>query len=68
MNIRLIITLVLVGFAIIFIVQNAAAVEMKFLFWSLEISKSLLIFIVLCMGVIAGWLLSGFLKYKKANP
>jgi len=64
-NSKLIIMLVLIGLAVIFIVQNAAAVEIKFLFWSLEISRSLLLFIVLCIGIIAGWLLGGFLKHKK---
>ncbi|MCJ7773399.1 MAG: LapA family protein [Desulfobacterales bacterium] len=65
MNAKLIITMVLIGLVVTFIVQNAAVVEIKFLFWSLEMSRSLLIFIVLCIGVIAGWLLSSFLKHKK---
>lgn len=64
-NIKLIVSLVLIGIAVIFIVQNVAAIEIKFLFWSLELSSSLLIFIVLCLGAIAGWVLSSFLKHKK---
>jgi uncharacterized integral membrane protein len=57
--------MVLIGLVVIFIVQNAAVVEIKFLFWSLEMSRSLLIFILLCLGVISGWLISGFFRYKK---
>jgi putative membrane protein len=64
-NVKLITTMVLIGLVVIFIVQNATVVEIKFLFWSLEMSRSLLIFIVLCLGVITGWLFSGFFKHKK---
>lgn len=65
MNVKLIITLILVGLAVIFIVQNAVVAEIRFLFWSLEMSRALLIFIVLCLGIITGWLLSGFTRHKK---
>jgi len=64
-NFKLIITLASIGLVVIFIVQNAAVVEINFLFWSLEMSRSLLILIVLSIGIISGWLLSGFFKYKK---
>lgn len=64
-NIKLIVILVALGLAVTFIIQNAAVVEISFLFWSLQISRSLLIFIVLCLGIVAGWLLSGFLRHKR---
>lgn len=65
MNIKLIITMVVIGLVVVFIVQNAAVVEIKFLFWTLAMSRSLLIFIVLCLGAITGWLLSGFLRHRR---
>ena len=66
-NAKLIVILVALGLAVIFIVQNAAVVEINFLFWSLEISRSLLIFILLCIGMIAGWFLSRFIKLKRRS-
>ena len=60
-----IVTLVVIGLVVIFIVQNAAVVEINFLFWSFQISRSLLIFIVICLGIISGWMLSELLKRKK---
>jgi len=66
-NIKLIIALVVIGLTIIFIVQNAAVVQIQFLFWSVEISRSLLILILLCIGIIAGWLFGTFIKIKKPS-
>lgn len=57
--------------AVIFIVQNAAVVEIKFLAWSLSISRALLMFLLLAFGVIIGWLMHSVTtlkKKKQQNP
>lgn len=66
-NIKLIFILLALGLIVTFIIQNASVVEISFLFWSFQISRSLLIFIVLCLGIIAGWLISGFLRHKRQS-
>jgi uncharacterized integral membrane protein len=65
MNIKLIVALVLAGLAVIFIVQNVTVVEVKFLLWSVEISRALLMFLLLAAGIVIGWFLHGHFKCRK---
>lgn len=67
MNFKLSFVLILAGLAVLFIIQNVAVVEIQFLFWSIQMSRSLLIFSMLAIGVILGWSLHGFLKYRKGK-
>jgi putative membrane protein len=56
MNVKLIIGLILIALTMIFIIQNVEVVQIRFLFWTLTISRALLLFIVLVMGIAVGWL------------
>jgi len=47
MSFYLMVVLALAGFAVIFIVQNVAAVDVNFLLWTLSLSSALLIFFTL---------------------
>ena len=67
MNYKLITSLVLVGLVVLFIVQNAAVVEIHFLFWQVGMSRALKIFFVLAIGIIIGWLLRSHAGHKKKN-
>jgi uncharacterized integral membrane protein len=67
MNFKLILILIIVGLAVIFITQNAAAVEVNFLLWSLSLSRALLIFFVLIIGMILGWFLNSYFVYRRTN-
>ena len=58
-KLRLISSIVLVTLVLVFALQNVATVEVQFLFWSLPLPRSLLLFLVLVIGVIAGWFLRG---------
>ncbi|MCF7821983.1 MAG: LapA family protein [Mariprofundaceae bacterium] len=68
MDSKLILILVLAGFAVLFIIQNVAIVEIQFLFWSMQISRSLLVFLLLAVGIIIGWFLRSHLKRPRRNP
>jgi len=57
MNIKMITSLILAGLAVIFIIQNVTVVEVRFLFWTVPISRALLIFLALAVGIIIGWTL-----------
>ena len=59
MNVKLILVVILTSLAAIFLVQNVAAVDVRFLFWKLAISRSLLIFFSLAAGFILGWFFRG---------
>jgi uncharacterized integral membrane protein len=52
---RLATTLVLLGLLLLFALQNAAAVQVRFLFWQLDMPRSLLILVLLVIGMIIGW-------------
>lgn len=55
MNAKLIICLILTGLAVIFIIQNVTVIDIRFLFWTLSMSRALLMFFVLAIGVVIGW-------------
>ena len=65
MNIKLVLLLILSTLSVIFVAQNIAAIEVRFLFWSASISSSLLIFFTLLLGFLLGWYLNDYLRYRK---
>jgi len=65
MSYRLIITIIGIGLVLVFVIQNVAVVEIKFLAWSIEMSRSLLYFIILAIGLLCGWFLKGHAKQRK---
>jgi putative membrane protein len=67
MNAKLVTSIILVGLAAIFIFQNAAMVELKFLFLTLSTSMTLTIFLIFSLGIITGWLLRGTFSRRKSN-
>ncbi len=67
MNIKMIISLVLAGLAVIFIIQNVTVVEVRFLIWTLPISRALLMFFTLAIGIIVGWTLHSISRSRRDN-
>ena len=67
MNFKLMIILVFLGLAAIFIIQNVAAVEVSFLFWSIAMSRALLIVFALVIGFASGWIVHGYLALRRSN-
>jgi uncharacterized integral membrane protein len=55
MNIRVIISVVVAGLVVLFVVQNVGAVEIRFLFWSFSASGSLLFLLIFFIGAVLGW-------------
>jgi uncharacterized integral membrane protein len=53
--------------AVVFVAQNAAVVEIGFLYWRASISSSLLIFFSIMMGFVVAWFLRGFLLPKRSG-
>jgi len=63
-NLKLYLVLVLIGLVVVFTLQNVVVVDIRFLFWSFSMSRALMIFFTLAVGVIIGWLLRGHLARK----
>jgi uncharacterized integral membrane protein len=67
MNLKLTLILILSSMAVVFVAQNAAVVEIGFLYWRVSISSSLLIFFSIMMGFVVAWFLRGFLLSKRSG-
>ena len=67
MRAKLITILILAGLAAIVIIQNVAVVDLRVLFWTLSMSGALLMFLILLVGTIMGWLLRGSFRRRKDN-
>jgi uncharacterized integral membrane protein len=67
MNFKLILIIILTSLVVTFITQNVAVVEVSFLFWSVSMSRALLIFFLLVIGFILGWFLHSYLSYRKSK-
>jgi uncharacterized integral membrane protein len=67
MNLKLYFMLVLIALASIFIVQNVEVVELRFLFWTLAMSRALLFVFLVLVGIAVGWLLRGHFVHKAGD-
>ncbi|MDY7031044.1 MAG: LapA family protein [Thermodesulfobacteriota bacterium] len=52
-----IIILVLITLVVVFLLQNTQVVEVRVFFWKLSMSRIILLFGTLLIGLIAGWVL-----------
>lgn len=67
MNFRLVFSLVLVALVLIFTAQNVEVIGIRFLFWTVSMSRALMIFFVLAVGLLVGWLLRGYAERREAR-
>ena len=65
MNFKVILGILLVGITALFIIQNVTTMELTFLFWTMTMSRALLMILILSAGIILGWMMHrGFGKKK----
>jgi putative membrane protein len=64
---RLIVTLALLAFVLVFALQNAEIVDIQLLFWTITMPRSLLIFAMLAIGVIVGWFSRSLIKESEGT-
>ncbi len=55
MTLKRILMLIIGVFFAIFVVQNTQVVEIRFLFWSMQVSRALVLLGTLILGIIIGW-------------
>lgn len=67
MNYKLIVGAILIGLAVVFTIQNVTVTDLRFLFWTLTMSRAVLMFLILAIGIILGWLLHGSFIKRKNN-
>ena len=64
MNTKLVVSLVVACLVAVFILQNMTAVKVDFLFWSLSMSRSLLILVFVAVGMLIGWSLHSYVAFR----
>ena len=64
MSTKNIVIIVLAALFVLFVVQNTRIVEVQLLFWTVSMSRSLMLLGTLFIGLIGGWFL-GRAKIKK---
>lgn len=64
---RLVLGLVLAGLVVLFTLQNANVIELRFLFWTWSMPRAVMIFGVLAVGVLLGWLLSSWVRRRRSG-
>ena len=64
MNKKLIISLVLICLVMVLLIQNAETVEIEILFWTIAMSRVLLMVILLFVGFLVGWFLKTYFVYR----
>jgi lipopolysaccharide assembly protein A len=62
---KLILAFLLSMMVAVFIFQNTTVVEIRFLFWTLSMSRALMILVVLAIGMFLSWLLQGYLFLRR---
>jgi len=62
MNWKFAFILMLLILLTVFSAQNYEVVEIRFLFWSFQASRVIVIFLAFVSGIIAGWLAAPYLK------
>ncbi|MGQ9605173.1 MAG: hypothetical protein ACUVTW_03165 [Thermogutta sp.] len=65
---QLIIVLAITMLLVIFVVQNAAAYQVRFLIWNLSISGAALVFVSAAAGFLAGIFLGGRISIPNKKP
>ncbi len=56
MSWKLITVLILLLLLVIFTTQNYEVVKIRFLFWSFQTSRAIVIFATLFLGIVIGWI------------
>lgn len=67
MKLKLFIIFALVVLLLVTIVQNAGVVELRFLFWTLAMSRILMFIFLVLAGFVVGWLLRGHMAHRRSR-
>ena len=67
MKFRLSLSIVLLLFVVIFTLQNTEVVTIKFLIWEFALSRALMIFLLLGIGILVGSFMGGYKPKSLTN-
>lgn len=64
-NLKLTVGLLLAAIIVLFTLQNIEIVELRLLLWKISMPRALMIFLVLVVGIVLGWILSELKRQRK---
>lgn len=64
---KLAIALVLLGLLVIFSIQNAEELQVRILFWTVTTRRAFMLFIILAIGIVVGWVLHGLSASRRQS-
>jgi putative membrane protein len=67
MSLKLVIGVALMACVVLFAVQNATIVELRFLFWTVSLSRALLLIFALAAGFLGGWTLRAWVGWRRQH-
>ena len=67
MKYKLISGIVLLVIILILIFQNTASIDIQLFFWTVSISRVLLMAVFFLMGAVVGWIANGYYRFLKAR-
>ncbi len=65
MRVKIAVAAILLVLVTLFAVQNSQVVEIRLAFWSVEISRALLIYLMLAIGIVIGWFLRAIWRLSR---
>lgn len=66
-NFKLFLGIFGVALVVIFSIQNAEQLTVNFFFWSFELRRVIVLFLVLFIGIVIGWTLHGWPRATTPN-
>ena len=64
-DIRVWVTIGILGLVVLFTLQNVVTVEVTFLFWTVKLPRAILLFVVLAIGILLGWILKSVHRHPR---
>ena len=64
-HLKLVLSLIIAGLSVLFVIQNVAVVEVRFLVWSLHMTLALLVFLLFASGLTVGLIIHSHWTYRR---
>jgi uncharacterized integral membrane protein len=64
MNVKVVFSMVLLFIVVFFTLQNTEVVAMRFFFWEFSLSRALMFFLILGVGILTGYVLGAYSRER----
>ena len=64
MNLKVVFSMVLLFIVVFFTLQNTEVVSMRFFFWEFSLSRALMFFLILGVGILTGYILGAYSRER----